>query len=193
MKKLVLASNNDGKIREVSQILKDYKIMSLKDINCDIDVEEDACTFEGNAIKKAREISKLMNVECIADDSGICVDALDGWPGIFTHRCADNYKEFKTFNELLLYKMKDIPREKRTAQVVCVMAYADEKNNKIIIGKGILKGKISLKERGNNGFGFDSVFELENGKTVAELTQEEKNKISARYLAILDLKNKLEM
>lgn len=191
MQELVFASNNKGKIREIQQIFDEYKIKSLKDINCDIDVEEDADSFEGNSKKKAKEISKLMNVECIADDSGICVDALDGWPGIFTHRCVDDYDEFDDLNDILLYRLKDVPKEKRTAQVVCVMAYSDEKNNKLVFGKGVLNGRIAFEERGENGFGFDSIFELENGKTVAELTQEEKNQISARYLAAKDLKEKL--
>lgn len=86
MKKIVIATNNEGKLEEMKQILKNYELLSLKDINCEIEVDENQETFEGNARKKAKEIAKIINMPCIADDSGLCIEAFDGWPGIYTAR-----------------------------------------------------------------------------------------------------------
>ena len=86
MKKIVIATNNKGKIREIKQILNNYELLTLNDINCSIEIEEDQETFEGNSLKKAKEISQKTNMPCIADDSGLCIDAFDGWPGVYTAR-----------------------------------------------------------------------------------------------------------
>ena len=86
MEEIILATNNNGKIKELQEILKEYKLLSLKEANINIEIEEDKDTFEGNALKKAEEICKITNKTCIADDSGLCVDALDGFPGVYTAR-----------------------------------------------------------------------------------------------------------
>jgi len=187
MEELIVATNNNGKIKEIKEILKDYNLKTLKEVNCEIEVVEDTGTFEGNAKKKAKEISEILNKPCIADDGGLCIDYLDGWPGVYTGRTIGKNKENL---DLILDKLEGVPEEKRTAKAVCYMVYYNK--GEFVIGKGELEGKISFERRGNNGFGFDEVFELEDGRTLAELSSEEKNKISARYLGIMDLKAKLE-
>ena len=86
MKKIIVATNNQGKLKEIKEILNNYELLSLKEVGCNIEIEEDADTFEGNSLKKAKEISKITNMPCIADDSGLCIDIFDGWPGIYTAR-----------------------------------------------------------------------------------------------------------
>ena len=86
MKEILIATNNKGKLEEIKEILNDYNLLSLKDIGCKVDVDEDGKTFEENAIKKAKEISEITNMPCIADDSGLCIDVLNGWPGVHTAR-----------------------------------------------------------------------------------------------------------
>lgn len=187
MEEIIIATNNEGKLKEIKEILKGYSIKSLKEIGCKIDVIEDCDSFEGNAKKKAKEISEFLNKPCLADDSGLCIDYLDGWPGIYTGRIIGKNKENLG---LILEKLEGIPAEKRTARAVCYMAYYH--NGEYIIRKGELVGKITFERRGENGFGFDELFELENGRTLAELSSEEKNKISARYLALIDLIEKIK-
>jgi len=187
MEEIIVATNNEGKLKEIKQILKEYNLKSLKEIGCSIDVVEDGDTFEENAKKKAKEISEFLKLPCLADDSGLCIDYLDAWPGVNTARAVGRNKE--DFN-IILEKLKDVPEDKRTARAICCIAYCNKE--KLVIGKGELVGKIALERRGNNGFGFDVIFELENGKTLAELTDEEKNSISIRYLALMDLKEKIE-
>lgn len=184
---MTLATNNAGKLREIKSILADYEIYSLREKNIDIDIEENQDSFYGNALKKAKEIYEISHEPVIADDSGLCIDCFDGWPGVLTHRFLGNESTEKERNIAILEKMKDC--NNRDASVVCNLVYYDGIN--ILNGEGIIKGKISDSRRGVNGFGFDEIFEMSNGKTLAELTSEEKNKISARYLAANDLKMKL--
>lgn len=188
MKKIVVATNNQGKLKEIKEILKEYKIVSLKEVNCEIEVEEDQETFEGNALKKAKEISKILKMPSIADDSGLCIDCFDGWPGVYTARFLGEDATQEQRNDAILEKMKD--KKERTARVKCCMAYYE--NGKYCLGIGEVEGKIATCKKGNNGFGFDEIFELPEGKTYAELTAEEKNKISHRKLALQDLKQKIE-
>lgn len=188
MKKVVIATNNPGKIKEIKEILKDYEILTLKDMNSEIEVEEDRDTFEGNAMKKAKEIANVLKMPVIADDSGLCIDVLKGWPGVHTARFLGENATQEQRNNAILEKMKK--EQKRTARVVCCMAYYEDGN--FILGKGEVEGKIATKKRGKNGFGFDEIFELPNGKTFAELTLDEKNQISHRKLALQDLKENLQ-
>ena len=108
MKKIVVATNNEGKLKEIREILKNYQLVSLKDINCNIEVDEDKNTFEGNAKKKAKEISEKVNMPCIADDSGLCIDKYDGWPGVHTARFLGENSTSKQRNEYILEKMKNL-------------------------------------------------------------------------------------
>lgn len=184
---MILATNNKGKIEEIKKILNEYEIYSLKEKNIDIDVEEDQDTFVGNATKKAKEIYKISGEATIADDSGLCIDALDDFPGVMTHRFLGDVSDIER-NEYLINETNK--HNNRSAKVVCNLVYYDGTN--IIVGEGILKGYLSKERRGTNGFGFDEIFELENGKTLAELTPDEKNMVSARAIAATDLKNKLK-
>lgn len=188
MKEIVIASGNKGKIKEAIEILKNYKIISMKELGIDIDVEEDQKTFEGNAIKKAETIAKQLNGKlCIADDSGIEIEYLDGFPGVFTkrwHKGTDRER-----NLAIIEKLKGVPREKRKINFVTAMAISDGKETICEIGK--IEGFVAEEVKGENGFGFDEIFELENGKTLAELSQEEKNKISARRIALENLRKRL--
>lgn len=187
---MIFASNNKDKIKEIKNILKEYKITSMKENNIQIDLIEEEDTFYENALKKAKEIYKITGIPTIADDSGLCIDALNNWPGVETHRLLGENHSDKERNNYILEKMRNPHIKERTAHVVCCLIYHDGTNT--IMGEGVLDGTISTKRRGKNGFGFDEIFELKNGKTLAEITKEEKNKISARSLAAIDLKEKLD-
>ncbi len=188
MKEIVIASGNKGKIKETQEILKGYKIVSMEELGIEVDIEEDQETFRENAIKKAKEIAKELNGKmCIADDSGIQIECLNGFPGVFTkrwHKGTDRER-----NLAIIEKMKGIPKEKRQIKFVTAIALSDGKVT--ICEEGNIQGYVTETPRGENGFGFDEIFELENGKTLAELTQEEKNKISARKIALECMKHKL--
>ena len=183
---MIFASNNQGKIQEIKSIFKDKDILSLKEANIDIEVEENANSFYENALKKAKEIYELTSIPVIADDSGICVDALNGWPGVLTHRFAGENTTDEERNEIIVKKLFNL--ENKKAKVICNLVYYD--GNQILVGEGVLEGNI-VEARGTNGFGFDPIFELETGKTLAELSSDDKNTTSARYLAAVDLYKKL--
>lgn len=188
-KEMIIASGNKGKIKEVEEILNNYKVIPLKETGIDIDVEEDKETFEENAIKKATEISrKLGGMPCISDDSGIEIDYLNGFPGVFTKRwhCGTD----RDRNIEIIKKLNGVKKENRKAKFTTAIAFAE--GNKVYSAVATINGYISESVRGDNGFGFDEIFELENGKTLAEITSEEKNKISARKKALEVIKNKLE-
>ena len=188
MKEIVIASGNIGKIKEAQEILKDYRIVSIEEMGMNVEVEEDQKTFEGNAIKKAETIAKALNGKmCIADDSGIEIEYLDGFPGVLTkrwHKGTDRER-----NLALIEKLKGIPKEKRKITFTTAIALSDGKKTICELGK--IEGYVSEKIRGENGFGFDEIFELENGKTLAEISEEEKNEISARRIALEGIRNRL--
>ena len=190
MKQVVVATNNKGKLKEIKDILKDYQLLSLKDVNCTVEVEEDKDTFEGNSLKKAQEISEILHMPCIADDSGLCIDIYDGWPGVHTARFLGENATAKERNQYILEKMKNLEGIDRKARVKCCITYYE--NGDYVVGKGEIQAKIAEQPRGDNGFGFDEIFELEGGRTYAELSKEEKNQISHRRLALQDLLTKLE-
>ena len=185
---LVIASNNDGKIKEVQEILNEYEIISMKEIGIKIDVEENQNTFEENAIKKAETIAKkLKGKKCLADDSGIEIEYLNGFPGVYTKRWHEG--PYRQRNLAIIEKLKNVPKEKRKIRFVTAIAISDGTNT--ISEQGNINGYVAENIRGENGFGFDEIFELENGKTLAQLSQEEKNKISARKIALEKLRNRL--
>lgn len=189
MKKIVVATNNPGKLKEIKDIIKKYELVSLKDIDCEIEVEEDQETFEGNSKKKAKEIAEITNMPCIADDTGLCIEALNGWPGVHTARFLGKTATPEQRNEAILEKMRGLKGEERKAKVVSVMTYCEK--GQFIVAKGEIEGKIAEEARGKSGYGFDSIFELENGRTYAELSEEEKNKISHRKRALENLEKQL--
>ena len=188
MKKIIIASNNKGKIREAQQILDEYKIISMEEAGISEDVEEDQDTFEGNARKKAKEIAKMLDGQmCIADDSGIEIEALDGFPGVYTkrwHKGTDRER-----NLALIEKLKGISKEQRKIKVITAIAISDGTNT--VCELGIVEGIVVEHPRGENGFGFDEIVELEDGRTLAELSHEEKNKISSRKIALEKIKERI--
>ena len=188
MKEIIIASGNKGKIKEAQEILKEFKVISIKELGIDIEVEEDKETFEGNAIKKAETIAKELNGKmCIADDSGIEIEYLDGFPGVRTKRWHQGSDRER--NLAILEKMQGVEKSNRKIDFVTAIALSDGK--KTICKKGVISGYVSENIRGENGFGFDEIFELENGKTLAELSNEEKNEISARRIAIEEIRKEL--
>lgn len=139
-------------------------------------------------LKKAKEIYEISEEPVIADDSGLCITALNDFPGVLAHRFLGEDANDEDRNYELIRRVNEYAD--RSAKVVCSLVYYDGK--KILVGEGILKGQITNEPRGKNGFGFDPIFELENGKTLAEITSEQKNMISARHLAAVDLSNKIK-
>lgn len=188
-KQIIIASNNKGKIKEAQEILKDYEIISMSDAGINIDVEEDQDTFEGNAKKKAETIAKKLEGRmCLADDSGIEIEYLDGFPGVRTKRWFEGTDRER--NEAIIEKLKGVPHEKRKIKFITALTLADCKKTNTVIGS--MEGYVAECPRGENGFGFDEIFELENGKTLAELSSEEKNEISSRRKALEALREYME-
>lgn len=191
--KILVASRNEDKIKEIKQILRNTEIITLNDIKNTVEVIENGNTFEENAKKKAKEIYNITSVPCIADDSGICIKKYNGWPGVKTARFLGEEKAGNSYsserNKFVLNKMKGLEKEERQVDYITVIAYYDGKQFKI--GKGILSGYIAKEEKGSNGFGFDEIFELEDGRTLAELNSEEKNKISSRKKALEEIKRQI--
>ena len=190
--KIVVATKNKGKIREIKAILSDerYEVLSMSDLGIDVEVEENADTFTGNATKKAVEIMKLCNEITLADDSGLVVEALNGAPGVYSARYAGEHGDDLQNNLLLLKNMEN--ETNRKAKFVCAMALAFP-NGKIINVEGEFHGLIDYEMKGTGGFGYDVLFYLpEYGMTSAEISSEEKNKISHRSKALQLIKDKLK-
>lgn len=187
---IIIASSNKGKIKEAQEILDNYNIMPMECYDLHIEVEENENTFEGNAIKKAETIAKILEGrKCMADDSGIEIEYLNGFPGVNTKRWIDGTDRER--NLAIIEKLKGVPTEKRNVKFKVAIAISDGTNTISAVGE--MEGKISEEPRGENGFGFDEIFELPNGKTLAEISSEEKNEISARKKAFEILKEKLKM
>lgn len=189
--KIVVATKNKGKMREIKAILNDekYEILSMEDIGIDVEVDEDADTFTGNATKKAIEIMKVCNQITLADDSGLVVDALDGAPGVYSARYAGEHGDDLENNLLLLKNMEN--EKNRSAKFVCAMALAFP-DGKIINVEGEFHGQIDYKMKGTGGFGYDCLFYLpEYDMTSAEISAELKNEISHRAKALQMIKEKL--
>ena len=184
---MIFATNNKGKLRELKEIFGDKNIISLKEIGVNIDVVEDQNSFYGNARKKAIEVFNVVKIPVIADDSGLCINALNGFPGVMTHRFLGTNKTDKEINDALIKACSNL--KDRSAKVVCCLVYYDGVNE--VVETGEINGNITLEARGINGFGFDPIFELDDGRTLAELDSDTKNICSARYLAAKKLKKSL--
>lgn len=196
IRKIILSSGNKHKIDEIKFILQDmpFEVVSKNELGYkDFDVVEDGNTLEENAFKKAEELHKLVNGIVLADDTGLFVDALNGDPGVYSARYAGEPASDKNNRLMLLENLKGIPMDKRTAYFKTVIAVVFEDGNKMI-AEGRIDGKIAFEERGQNGFGYDSLFIVsDTGKTFAEMSEEEKNTISHRARALINLKEKLEV
>lgn len=181
MFQIVLATSNPHKVEEINAITKDLGVEFVLPPK-GFDPSEDGSTFEENALIKAKEANRLTNMPALADDSGLCVDALNGLPGVFSARYADTQKEKI---EKLLGELKDIPLEQRSAKFVCAMVLMDKEGNALFSDRGECFGKIGFEAKGTNGFGYDPVFIVNGGDlTMAELSENEKNKISHRAVAL---------
>jgi len=184
--RLVIATGNNDKVREINEVLTGtgFEAVSMKSIGIDPEIIEDADSFEGNALIKARVVHKLTNEYVMADDSGLCIDALDGAPGIYSARfCGENstYEEkFKKIFEML----KDVPEEKRTAHFVCAIAVVRPDGSEFTV-RGVADGILVEKPRGENGFGYDPIFFVpEFNMTTAQMNPAQKNMISHRGKAL---------
>ncbi|HKL76065.1 MAG TPA: XTP/dITP diphosphatase [Halanaerobiales bacterium] len=191
MEKLLIASTNKGKIKEVRAQLKDFnfEIIGLDNFPELMNIKEDGETFSENALKKARVSAKKTNLITLADDSGLEVDYLNGKPGIYSARFSGKNATDEENNKKLLKELEDVEKEKRTARFRCVMAIYDPHNDYHKTVDGNCEGRILKTPRGENGFGYDPLFFVESkGKTMAELAPEIKNKISHRANALEKMK-----
>ncbi|MDO5382214.1 MAG: XTP/dITP diphosphatase [Eubacteriales bacterium] len=193
MKKIILASNNKDKIKEVKEILKGYEVISLKEAGIDADVEENGITFEENALIKARAIAKLTGELTMADDSGLEIDALNKEPGIHSARYMGHDTSYDIKNRALLDRLKGVEGNDRSGRFVCAIAVVFP-DGREMVKRGTMEGLIAKEIKGNNGFGYDPIVYLpEYGMTSAELSPEEKNKISHRGKALAMIKEELDL
>ena len=189
-KKLLIATNNAGKVAEIKAIFSGIydEVVSLKDIGLNLNTIEDGDTFEANALKKAKEAFDETGLDTLADDSGLCVDALYGHPGVRSARYAGEHATDEENYQKLLDAMVDIENDERTARFVCTMVLVREGKPETVT-QGKCEGIIAEKPSGNGGFGYDPCFYVsEFGCTMAELLPEQKNAISHRGKALEKLK-----
>jgi ribonuclease PH len=188
---IMIATGNPGKAKEFEKMFADagYAIKTLKDFPDLPDVKETGRTFEENARLKAETIANILQMPVLADDSGLEVDALGGLPGIYSARFAGEHKNDGSNNAKLLYELTDVPDEKRGAQFHCTLVFAAPKKQSLVV-EAKWRGRIGRIPRGDNGFGYDPLFIVDGmDKTAAELSNEEKNQISHRGLALKKLQN----
>lgn len=190
--RFVLATHNPGKLREMGEILKDFgiEVVSPKDLGITVDVEETGSTFAENAMLKAKAICKAADLPAIADDSGLCVDALNGAPGVYSARYGGEGLDDRGRYMLLLSSLRGAPT--RAAHFACAVACAFP-NGDTLTADGRCDGSIAYAPLGEGGFGYDPVFLLlGTGKTFGQLTQEEKSAVSHRGRALREFSEKLE-
>lgn len=180
--KIIFASNNKNKVQEIqNQVPKSIEIVTLEEIGCTEDIAETGSTLEENAIIKANYITEKYGLPCFADDTGLEIDALNGEPGVYSARYAGEDKNADKNMDLVLQKLHNITNRKALFKTVIALNI----NNEQHLFTGIVEGEIRNKKTGTNGFGYDPIFEPENlGKTFAEMTLEEKNKLSHRGRAV---------
>lgn len=196
--RLLLATNNAHKAREIREILGDSfsELLTMREAGVDLEVEEDGSTFQENALKKAQETLAFVGDRfdaVLADDSGLCVDALDGAPGVYSARFSGEAHNDAANNAKLISLLADVPDELRTARFCCSVALA-RKDAEPIVVLGEVEGTILHEARGENGFGYDPYFFYAPfQKSFAELTAEEKNSVSHRKRALFKLKEALDV
>lgn len=189
-KRIIFATGNEGKMKEVRMILADldYEIVSMKEAGVEIEIIEDGETFEENALIKASAIAKETGELVLADDSGLEIDYFDKAPGVYSSRYLGEDTPYDIKNGIILERMEGVEEEKRTARFVCVIAavFPDGTSKTV---RGTIEGMIGYESKGENGFGYDPIFYLpEYGCTSAEIPLEEKNKISHRGKALKQIK-----
>lgn len=194
MKKIIFATGNAGKMKEIREILKDLdaEVLSMKEAGVEAEIVEDGKTFEENALIKAKTVCKLTGEIALADDSGLEIDYLNKEPGIYSARYMGEDTSYRIKNQNLIDRLEGVPDEKRTARFVCAIAAAFPDGRSFVV-RGTIEGIIGYEERGTNGFGYDPIFYLpERGVSTAEIPPEEKNSISHRGNALRKMKELLE-
>lgn len=193
MKKIIFATGNAGKMKEIREILSDMEaeILSMSEAGISADIVEDGTTFEENAVIKAKTIADIANEIVLADDSGLEVDYLGKEPGIYSARYMGEDTSYEIKNQNILDRLSGVPKEKRTARFVCAIAAALPSGEVMTVTETV-EGYIGERIAGTNGFGYDPIFYVEEyGCTTAELTEEQKNTISHRGKALRAMKEKL--
>lgn len=200
MYKIIFATGNEGKMKEIREILdgltflgEKVQILSMKEAGIDIDIIEDGTTFEENAMIKARAVAGAAKEAIVlADDSGLVIDYLNGEPGIYSARYLGKDTSYRVKNANLVQRLEGVPDEKRSARFVCAIA-AVLPDGRELLTRGTIEGRIGYEEKGLNGFGFDPIFYVpEIGKYTAELSDEDKNRISHRGKALRAMREELE-
>ena len=186
--RLIIATGNKNKLREIADIFTEFEVLSQKDAGFDVDVEETGETFLENALIKARAACKALGCPALADDSGLCVDALNGAPGVYSARYCGRHGSDEENRALLLKNMQDVTE--RAAHFACAVALVFP-DGKEIVAEGNTYGKILTAEVGSGGFGYDCLFESDDlKKSFGVATAEEKNRVSHRYRALQNLLEK---
>lgn len=191
--KIVFATSNEGKMREIREILKDLgcEVLSLKEASVQVEIVEDGDTFEANAVIKAKTVWEKTGGIVLADDSGLEIDALNGEPGVYSARYMGEKTSYEIKNWNLIHRLDDVPEEKRTARFVAAIA-AVLPDGRVVTTRGTMEGVIAHEPAGAGGFGYDPILMLkEYGKTSAELTMEQKNAISHRGKGLRAMKEVL--
>ncbi len=191
--RIIFATGNQGKMREIRDIMSDLdaEILSMKEAGIEADIEEDGKTFEENAVIKAKAVAAFTDAIVLADDSGLEIDYLNKEPGIYSARYLGEDTPYFVKNKNLIERLAGVPDEKRTARFVCAIA-AVMPDGEIVTTRGVIEGRIGYEEKGDNGFGYDPIFYVpEYGVTTAQLTEDEKNRISHRGRALNAMKTEL--
>ncbi len=193
MSRIIFATGNEGKMREIRDILAgmETEIVSMKEAGLSTDVDETGTTFEENAILKAQAIAEKTDDIVLADDSGLEVDYLNKEPGIYSARYLGEDTSYDIKNKAILERLEGVPKEKRTARFVCAIA-AVLPNKEVLVVRETIEGYIGYEIAGCNGFGYDPIFYVDEfGCSTAELTEEEKNKVSHRGKALSLMRQEL--
>ncbi len=193
-RRIIFATGNEGKMREIREILKDMDadVLSMKEAKIEAEIAENGATFEENAVIKAQAVAKMQaGAIVLADDSGLEIDYLNREPGIYSARYMGENTPYSVKNKNLIDRLEGVPDNKRTARFVCAIA-AVLPGGEVITTRGVIEGRIDYVEKGKNGFGYDPIFYVpEFGCTTAQLSAEEKNRVSHRGRALEAMKTEL--